>query len=56
MSSLMRKQNPEPDREFDCLWWEVYTHKTKNCRKMGREKEENGSDYDDDAAFPESGC
>ena len=48
----MRKQNPDSFRDFDCLWCELDTHKTKDCRKMGRAKEENGTDHDEDNAFP----
>nr|CAH0100006.1 unnamed protein product [Daphnia galeata] len=27
------------DREFDCLFCELYTHKTKDCNKMSRAKQ-----------------
>lgn len=54
LSLLSMKYHQElPNRDFDCLWCESYTHKTIDCVEMKRSKE-CGNNHDADASYPAS--
>ena len=53
LSSLFEYPKELPNRDFDCLWCESYTHKTIDCVEMKRTKE-CGNNHDADASYSAS--